>query len=90
MSGVAVLAGPHTANFQAIFDILLAAQGRGRVTDGPSLAATANGFLRDPGLARQIGQNAQRAAQQMEGALVSTVRAVEALLAWQETAHASA
>jgi 3-deoxy-D-manno-octulosonic-acid transferase len=87
--GVAVLAGPHTSNFAAIFDTLLAAQGRGRVSDAATLAATALPLFRNPALARQWGQQAQRAAQQLEGALVSTVQAAETLLSRQEMAHAA-
>ena len=88
--GLAVLSGPHTQNFTAIFDALFAAQGMGRVADAAELIARARELLYDPALAKKLGLKARTAAEELEGALPATLAAVEMLLAQRESHHAPA
>ncbi|HEY8697211.1 MAG TPA: 3-deoxy-D-manno-octulosonic acid transferase [Rhizomicrobium sp.] len=77
----AVLAGPHTENFIASYDAILAAQGAGRVHSSLEIAALAGRLIADPAEARRMGEAASRAAASLGGAMEKTRAAVEALLA---------
>jgi len=79
--GCAVLAGPHTENFTASYDAILAAQGAGRVHSSLEIAALAGRLIADPAEARRMGEAASRAAASLGGAMEKTRAAVEALLA---------
>jgi 3-deoxy-D-manno-octulosonic-acid transferase len=79
--GTAIIAGPHTENFDETFRILLEAQGEGRVQSVPELTALARKFLADPALAHTLGSRAKVATESMGGALAATVELAENLLA---------
>ncbi len=79
--GAAIVAGPHTENFEEIFRVLLDAQAEGRVTSASDLAALAGRWLADPALVSALGARAKTAAESMGGALAATVELAENLLA---------
>lgn len=79
--GCAVLAGPHTENFIASYDAILAAQGAGRVHSSLEIASLAARLIADPAEARRMGEAASRAAASLGGAMEKTRVAIEALLA---------
>jgi 3-deoxy-D-manno-octulosonic-acid transferase len=76
----AVLAGPHTHNFTQAYDAILSAQGAGRVTSAPEIAAMAKRLIENPNDAKTMGEAAARAAAALGGAVVKTITAIEALL----------
>jgi 3-deoxy-D-manno-octulosonic-acid transferase len=76
----AVLAGPHTENFIASYDAILAAQGAGRVHSSREIASLAARLIADPAEARRMGEAAAQAAATLGGAVEKTRAAVEALL----------
>lgn len=76
----AIIAGPHTGNFEETFRTLLDAQGEGRVQSAAELASLAKKWLADPGLTSALGTRAQAAAEAMGGALAATVELAENLL----------
>ena len=78
--GAAIMAGPHTDNFEEMFRVLLDAQGEGRVNSASDLAALADRWLADPALVSALGGRAKRAAESMGGALEATVELAEDLL----------
>jgi 3-deoxy-D-manno-octulosonic-acid transferase len=77
----AVLTGPYTQNFEDIFGVILAAQGEGRVTSAPQLIALVSTLIGSPIAAARLGAMAKAAVQPLGGALSSTIRIVESLLA---------
>ena len=79
--GCAVLAGPHTANFAQAYDVILAAQGAGRVSTSGEVAALAGRLLNHPEDARVMGKSAWDAAASLSGAVERTRLAIESLLA---------
>jgi 3-deoxy-D-manno-octulosonic-acid transferase len=79
--GTAVVTGPHTHNFEDIFNVLLAAQGEGRIQTAEDLRALVARLIDDPALARGLGEKARAAASAMAGALKDSIDAAEALLA---------
>jgi len=79
--GTAVLAGPHTQNFDEIFRVLFTAQGSGRVQSATELAAAAAELIDDPGKAKRMGALAKEAAGSLGGALAITLETAEKLLA---------
>jgi 3-deoxy-D-manno-octulosonic-acid transferase len=78
--GRAVLAGPHTGNFAETFETLLAAQASGRVRSAEDIAARARALFAEPTAAVELGTRAQRAAEQLGGALARTADIAETLL----------
>ncbi len=79
--GCAVLAGPHTANFAQAYDVILAAQGAGRVSTNGEVVALAGRLLNQPDDARIMGKAASDAAASLSGAVERTRLAIESLLA---------
>jgi 3-deoxy-D-manno-octulosonic-acid transferase len=79
--GCAVLAGPHTANFAQAYDVILAAQGAGRVSTNGDVVALAGRLLNHPEDARIMGKAASDAAASLSGAVERTRLAIESLLA---------
>jgi 3-deoxy-D-manno-octulosonic-acid transferase len=76
----AIIAGPHTGNFEETFRALLDAQGEGRVHSAAELASLAKKWLADPALTSALGARAEAAAEAMGGALAATVELAENLL----------
>jgi 3-deoxy-D-manno-octulosonic-acid transferase len=76
----AVLTGPHTQNFDDIFAVILAAQGEGRVTSPDQLTALVSTLVCSPVAAARLGAIAQKAAEQLTGALSTTLGIAEKLL----------
>jgi 3-deoxy-D-manno-octulosonic-acid transferase len=76
----AIVAGPHTQNFEDIFRVLLNAQGEGRVHSAHELGSLAARLISDPGLAARLGANAKEAAETLGGALAATVKLAETML----------
>ncbi len=79
--GIAVLTGPHTHNFEEIFQILLDAQGAGRAQNLPQLRALALGLICNPVEASRLGASAKAAAESLGGALERSIELAETLLA---------
>ena len=79
--GTAIVTGPHTHNFEDTFNVLLAAQGGGRVRTAEELHALVARLIDDPDLARRLGEKARAAASAMAGALKDSIDTAEALLA---------
>ncbi|HXJ02594.1 MAG TPA: 3-deoxy-D-manno-octulosonic acid transferase [Micropepsaceae bacterium] len=82
----AILTGPYTGNFEEIFDVLLNAQGEGRVHSAEELAARALKLIADPAGTARLGASVKSAAETLSGALAATLSLAENLLA----RHASA
>jgi 3-deoxy-D-manno-octulosonic-acid transferase len=76
----AVLTGPHTQNFEDIFDVILSAQGEGRVKTTDQLVALVATLIASPVAAARLGSLAQCAAEPLGGALATTVRIAQTLL----------
>jgi 3-deoxy-D-manno-octulosonic-acid transferase len=76
----AVLTGPYTQNFEDIFGVILAAQGKGRVTSASQLIALVSTLIGSPIAAARLGAMAKAAVQPLGGALSSTMRIAESLL----------
>jgi 3-deoxy-D-manno-octulosonic-acid transferase len=81
----AVLAGPYTQNFKEIFDVLLAAQGEGRVAGAEQLTALVSTLVCSPIVASRLGAIAKKAAEQLSGALAPTLGVAEKLLGHART-----
>jgi 3-deoxy-D-manno-octulosonic-acid transferase len=79
--GIAVLTGPHTHNFEEIFEALLGAQGEGRAQNVAQLRALALGLICNPVAAARLGASAKAAAERLGGALDRSVELSETLLA---------
>jgi 3-deoxy-D-manno-octulosonic-acid transferase len=77
----AILAGPHTENFEAIFHLLFQAQGEGRVRTMDELRDHAAALIADPEKAENLAARAKIAADGLSGALKHTQLAAETLLA---------
>ncbi len=77
----AVLAGPHTANFDDAYAAIFEAQGAGRVHSSGEIAALAERLLRAPDEAAAMAQRAASGAATLGGAVEKTRSAVEALMA---------
>ncbi len=77
----AVLAGPHTFNFNSAYEAIFRAQGAGRVNTAGDIAALAGNLLEDPAKARALGQAAHTGARSLGGAVAKTIDVVEKLLA---------
>ncbi|MCK6449650.1 MAG: 3-deoxy-D-manno-octulosonic acid transferase [Alphaproteobacteria bacterium] len=67
--GAAVLSGPHTRNFAAVFDEMRAAQAVGEVTDAVALAAAVGALLDDPARRRALAAAAEGVAVARAGVL---------------------
>jgi len=78
--GAAVMAGPHTFNFESAYAAIFQAQGSGLVHSSAEIAAFALRLLTNKNDAKQMGQAAQSAAEHLGGAVAKTVAAIEALL----------
>jgi 3-deoxy-D-manno-octulosonic-acid transferase len=76
----AVVAGPHTHNFNAAYERIFAAQGLGLVASSSELVSLAEQLFRNPGEAERLGKAAAEAARALGGAAGRTRTAVEALL----------
>ncbi len=79
--GAAVLAGPHTQNFDTEFATIFAAQGDGRVKDARQLSEMALRLFENPQVLSRMRAAAGDAAASLGGALLATHAAVESLLA---------
>lgn len=78
--GTVVFAGPYTDNFRQAYDVILAAQGTGRVATSTDLATLAARLFADPPVARALGDAAKQAVQCLGGAVSLTRVAVETIL----------
>lgn len=78
--GCAVLTGPHTENFTEPYGAILSAQGAGRVSSAPEIAAMAKRLIMNPAEAKAMGEAARAAAIALGGAVEKTIDAIEALL----------
>jgi len=78
--GTAVVTGPHTENFKETFDILLSAQGEGRVQNAAQLKALSHKLICAPDEAARLGALAKDAAERLSGALARSVELAETLL----------
>lgn len=78
--GTAILTGPHTQNFEEIFQVLLNAQGEGRVHSVDELSALALKLITNPAEAVLLGSKAKQAAESLGGALAATVELAETML----------
>jgi 3-deoxy-D-manno-octulosonic-acid transferase len=76
----AVLTGPHTHNFEDIFDIILTAQGEGRVKSADQLIALVSTLIGSPVAAARLGGIAKAAAEPLGGALTITTALAQTLL----------
>ena len=77
----AVLAGPHTFNFNSAYEAIFQAQGAGRVNTTGEITALAGALLGDLAKARALGQAAHAGAQRLGGAVAKTIEIVEKMLA---------
>lgn len=77
--GVAIVAGPHDANFRAIAEALRAHDAL-RVVRADELAAALAALLGDPGEAAAMGARAQEVFHEQAGATERCVAALQALL----------
>ncbi|HEX3484495.1 MAG TPA: 3-deoxy-D-manno-octulosonic acid transferase [Micropepsaceae bacterium] len=77
----AILTGPYTENFAETFRVLLDAQGEGRVHSAEELAACTLDLIADPEKCARLAAGAKRAADSLGGALATTVKLTETLLA---------
>jgi 3-deoxy-D-manno-octulosonic-acid transferase len=78
--GAAVLAGPHVANFAAIYGDLSAAGALVTVEDADGLAAAVGALLDDPAAAAAAAEAAAAVADRHAGALARTVARLAPLL----------
>lgn len=78
--GVAVLAGPHTDNFNSAYGAIFSAQGIGRVGSVEELAVLAERLVADPDEAHAAGMRARSAVSASSGALERTRFAIERML----------
>jgi 3-deoxy-D-manno-octulosonic-acid transferase len=76
----AVITGPYTANFEGAFNILLGAQGKGRVSSTEELSGLVAQLFADPAEAGLLGTRAKQAAESLGGALAATVELAQTLL----------
>jgi 3-deoxy-D-manno-octulosonic-acid transferase len=76
----AVMAGPHTFNFQEAYETIFRAQGDGRVGSSTEIAAFAARMLADPDKAKMLADAAFCGAQSLGGAVAKTCTAIEAIL----------
>ncbi len=76
----AVLAGPHTFNFNSAYEAIFRAQGLGLVTSSRDIVTLAERLLGDPAAARTLGEAACAGAATLGGAVAKSALAVEALL----------
>jgi 3-deoxy-D-manno-octulosonic-acid transferase len=76
----AILAGPHTQNFEDIFGVLFDAQGEGRVHTQEELSSLALKLIADPARAARLGASAKAATETLGGALAATVELAETML----------
>jgi 3-deoxy-D-manno-octulosonic-acid transferase len=79
--GTAVITGPHIHNFEAIYSVLLKAQGEGLIHSPAELTQAVARLALNPDLAAELGIRAKQAATGLSGALSATIAAAEALLA---------
>lgn len=77
----AVLHGPHTGNFGAVYEALDRAGGTLPVRDGVELAALAGELLRDPDRLATMARVGQRALQPFEGAVARTLAVLDPFVA---------
>jgi 3-deoxy-D-manno-octulosonic-acid transferase len=77
----AVLHGPHTGNFGAVYEALDRAGGTMPVRDGVELAALAGELLRDPDRLATMARVGQRALQPFEGAVARTLAVLDPFVA---------
>jgi len=77
----AVLAGPHTFNFNSAYEAIFQAQGAGRVNTTGEITALAGALLGDLAKARALGQAAHAGARTLGGAVAKTFEVVEKMLA---------
>jgi 3-deoxy-D-manno-octulosonic-acid transferase len=78
MFGKPTLFGPYDDNFREPVDRLLAADGARRVEDEAALVLALQELLRDPELARSMGERGRRALTSAQGATVQTVSILKA------------
>jgi 3-deoxy-D-manno-octulosonic-acid transferase len=79
--GCAVLAGPHTENFDQAYAAIFEAQGAGRVHNSAEIVALGKKLLSDRHEAKAMGARACAGAATLGGAVAKTRDAIEALLA---------
>jgi 3-deoxy-D-manno-octulosonic-acid transferase len=77
----AVLAGPHTFNFDSAYEAIFRAQGLGLVTSSADITAIARRLLSDKKEAQALGEAAFAGAATLGGAVAKTVARVEQILA---------
>ncbi|WP_304636077.1 MULTISPECIES: lipid IV(A) 3-deoxy-D-manno-octulosonic acid transferase [Pseudoalteromonas] len=77
---VAVLAGPHTYNFDHIYPELISAQGAKTVTDENNLVDTLIALSTDLQKTIKLGQQAQKCVANNQGAISRTVNLIELYL----------
>ncbi len=78
--GAAILHGPHTHNFTAVYDGLTAAGGAILVRDGADLGATLVRLLRDSAALDRVATGAAKAVEAMSGANRRAIEAIEPFL----------
>jgi 3-deoxy-D-manno-octulosonic-acid transferase len=87
--GVAIVIGPHYANFRSITEDLLAHQAL-RIASNDNLAEILAGLLQDRAEAAGMGERARRVFASQAGATGRSVEAIKALLATRPSAERSA
>mgnify|MGYP001806062405 CR=1 FL=1 len=78
---VPVLVGPHTFNFAAITEWLIAAGAAVQITDADALAEQLQQWLTDAALRAEIGARGQRVVEANRGALARLVEVLDAVTA---------
>lgn len=77
VAGVPLAVGPHTFNFAAIVELLIAEGAAARIPDPDALAERIASWLADPGLRARMGDQGRRVVERNRGALERLVRLID-------------
>ena len=77
----AILTGPHTGNFSAVYDMLAADAGLARIGDAQELVDTLDSLLRTPAKSHALAENARTCDARQGGARARTLAVLSELLA---------
>jgi 3-deoxy-D-manno-octulosonic-acid transferase len=78
--GCAVLAGPHTFNFNTAYEAIISAQDAGRVLTSTDIRDAASALFADPARAKAMGEAAKAGAEKLCGAVKRTAEYAQTLL----------
>ena len=77
----AILSGPHTGNFSAVYDMLDAEAGLAQIGDARELVDTLDSLLRTPAKSQALAENARACDARQGGARARTLAVLNELLA---------